>query len=158
MVQRTNDGYFVGQIGQPREMLADLDVADPGRNRLEQPPDFGRRLGFHVERVELAGSAPHEQENAALGLAETRTMAGRGRGCPSGGPELRQTEPQGPERSGLEYLASAVEVADGIPQIGTALLVEVSRGRIAGLRHRFVSVESVGYVRRANVSAWVDVL
>ena len=83
-------------------MFADLDPWYGGRDRLEFPAYFGRGIGFHVKRVELAWSSPHEQKNAAFG------PDGQG---PSGAAKQRvqgmiETESEHRQGAGLENLTA----------------------------------------------------
>ena len=58
-----------------RKVLADLQAGHFRRDRLERPADVVRGVGLQIERVELARPAPHEQEDAALRLAEAGRVA-----------------------------------------------------------------------------------
>ncbi len=52
-----------------REVLADLDAGDVGRDRLELAAHLGRGVGLHVPGIELAGRADQEDRDAIADIA-----------------------------------------------------------------------------------------
>src|SRR5262245_25885072 len=59
---RTNESDLFHRLGDIRPVLSDLDAADGGIDDLGRSAVGGARLG--VERLELARSAAHEQQDA----------------------------------------------------------------------------------------------
>ena len=57
MGHRSDDGHAVGDAGHVRQVLADLQTRNGRVDRLENAANFGRRLGFRIERLVLGGRA-----------------------------------------------------------------------------------------------------
>ena len=64
--QRANDGRAVHARRHLRKVFANVQARVARCDRLEFAADFIRGVGLHVERFELARSAPHEKKNATL--------------------------------------------------------------------------------------------
>ncbi len=63
VITAPDNGKLVGELGVPGKHLAQTEGGRGGGNLLEGPADFGRRLGLHVERVELARCAEVENHD-----------------------------------------------------------------------------------------------
>ena len=98
--QRANDRQPVGQPGDALEMFADERTGHGRGNRLERPANFGRCVRLGVEGFELAGAAPHKEENARLGPTETRTPLIRRRCAGKGAAAAKVHQAPGQGRSG----------------------------------------------------------
>src|SRR5690348_7481192 len=89
-----------------REQVANLEVVGLRSHRLERPTDLGRRVGLHIERVELARRAEvKDHDDRALVVP-----FGNGALCLSR-QELRQTQANCPERADLEKVTPGYPVA-----------------------------------------------
>ena len=66
------DGVLVGELGNLRQVLADLDAGHAGGDRLVWPADFLGGVGLQVEHVDVRRPAFEEQENARLCLGRRR--------------------------------------------------------------------------------------
>src|SRR6266478_3447452 len=56
---------FAGLARQPRQVLADAQTGDAGRDRIEFPAKMRRGIRLEVECVELAGTAEQIDQNAS---------------------------------------------------------------------------------------------
>lgn len=68
--ERADDGSVFGESGEVLEVFADLQSGCCSLNGFEFAADFGWSEGFEVKSIELAWSAPHEEQEAAAGLSE----------------------------------------------------------------------------------------
>ena len=64
MVHAADHRHFMHDLRQVRQMFADVQAGHARRNRFEFSPHFGRRIGFHIDGVEMAGPAVVEDDNA----------------------------------------------------------------------------------------------
>src|SRR3989475_12689827 len=79
VVQAAQDRELVGQAGQARQQLADIDAGDIRTDWPERPAHFGRSVGLEVERFEMARAAVGpEQDDGEIAI------------CLRGGENLRQ--------------------------------------------------------------------
>ncbi len=102
VIHRPDDRQPVRPGRQHREVLADPDARRPRRDRRKAAADLRRRIGLRVPRVELAGPAPHEDEEARLRPPEPARPR-RDRPVPI---QLRQPQPGHRHRGQLLRLAS----------------------------------------------------
>lgn len=66
MVKRANDGKFVREIRQLGEVLTNLYARHFGRDWAKLAAHLRWCVRLHVKRLQLAGTAPHEEEDARL--------------------------------------------------------------------------------------------
>ena len=64
VIYRSNQRKLVGVLRRARKNLTDLDSVRIGLDRTVRPPNFRRRIGLHVEGVELARTADQKQHDA----------------------------------------------------------------------------------------------
>ena len=76
VIQRANDCDKVRQRSEVFEVFADLQPGRCGGNCGEFTTYFCGRVWFWVQSVELTGSAPHEQQQAAFCRSESRCLIG----------------------------------------------------------------------------------
>lgn len=69
--QRPHYGHMVGHPGTAGQMLAPFDAGGRGRDGLELAAVLDRRQGFHVPRVQLAGTAEEKNHDARLRASGT---------------------------------------------------------------------------------------
>ncbi len=170
VIHRPDDRQPVRPGRQHREVLADPHPRRPRRDRGEAATDLRRRIGLRVPCVELAGPAPHEDEEARLRLPEPARPR-PGRPVPI---QLRQPQPGHRHRPGTQRLAtrdrSPPELAAtpplphprfvhrGIP--GIQPLINNSQPRLywtepaASTGFLKVGPWSIGPGRRRTASAW----
>ena len=53
---------MIGAGRKLRQVLAELDARNLRRDRLELATDPDRRVGFHIERIEMAQTAGQEDQ------------------------------------------------------------------------------------------------
>src|SRR5262249_21737587 len=100
---------LVGAPRQARQVFADLEARDGGRNRVELAADLVRGGGFHVEGFELALPALQEKQDAGPGPAPVG-----GAGPLRGAEQVRQAQPGGADGP----QAQEVSAGGGGPQAG----------------------------------------
>ena len=88
---RADDAELGGPLRELRQVLANLNSRNLGRNRLKRPPDLLWLIGLHVPGVLMSRPAPHEEQNAGFGFAKRLVVEG---GRCFAGEELRQSEPK----------------------------------------------------------------
>src|SRR5688572_7076265 len=66
--ERANDRQFVGDVGSPRQQLADLNPGDFRRDRLKRPAHFSWRSGLEIKRFQMTGTAIEPDQDAGLGF------------------------------------------------------------------------------------------
>src|SRR5438128_2302419 len=97
-----------------RQNLGDLNIRIIRLDRLERPANLGGRVRFHVERIQLTGSAQIENHDAGLViLGFVHCAEGLERG------EFGQTEADGPEGADLQEIAARYSVASGDRAVGS---------------------------------------
>ena len=74
MRHRPHEAQLVHLLGEPRQVLANLNARDAGGDRPKLAANLGRCLRFHVPQVDLTRAAEQEQEDACLG--PRRPLAG----------------------------------------------------------------------------------
>ena len=91
-----------------RPFLTEVPIGTQGIgfDRLERPADFHRRLGLHIERVELAGRAEIEDHDHAAFVV---ILGHRALGF--GGHQFGQRKANGPQCAYLEKIATRNPVA-----------------------------------------------
>src|SRR5262245_63675001 len=60
----TDNGILVCLSSGKRQVLANLNARHIGGDGLKRPANLRRRIGLHVERIELRGSTTLPEENA----------------------------------------------------------------------------------------------
>ncbi len=97
---------LVGEPGVLRQDLAQSERGRRGRNLLEGAADFGRRLGLHVERVELARRAEIEDhdDGAFVGILGDGSQRFECR-------IIDEREADGAEHAGLQEITAGQAVA-----------------------------------------------
>ena len=68
VVERAQDGVFVGDGRQPRQMLANAQARGAAGNGFVRPADTLGCLWFHVKCFELAGATKQEKKDHRLGF------------------------------------------------------------------------------------------
>ena len=94
-------------LGVQRQDLGDLDRGRRGRDRLERAANLGRRVGLHVQDVELAGCAEVEDHDHA----SARRDPWRDRPLGLGGHESAQRKADRAQRADLQKVAARDAVA-----------------------------------------------
>src|SRR4051812_24451665 len=107
MIDTADQREFVADFRDLRENLAHLEPAALRADRLKRPANLARRMGLHVEGIELARSAEIEDEDASL-VARARSRAQR---LPPG--KLGQAEAEPPQRARLQKIAPGHAIAGG---------------------------------------------
>ena len=69
VIDRPDNGEFVGPLSDPRQVLADPHFGCFSRDVFEGPTNVAGGIGFHVERFQLAWSAIQENEDDTLGTS-----------------------------------------------------------------------------------------
>ena len=77
MRQGTDHRPLVTAVGQPRQVLADLQTGSPSRNRIELTADVVRSVGLHVEAVVLSQAPGEEQVDHRLDRSPTVLITSR---------------------------------------------------------------------------------
>jgi hypothetical protein len=98
--KRSQNGEPIGQRCKLCKMLADLYARHGGRNRTKFASNLGGRIGFQIERIELARSTPHEDKNAPLSPDGQRA----GLIASNGTKRRERSEPQERQSPSLEHL------------------------------------------------------
>jgi hypothetical protein len=110
VIAGANEREFVGQPGVQWKQFRNLESVAGGSDGSERATDFTGRVRLHVEKIELAGGAEVEDENASLvaGVAF-------GRGRRLHGRELREGKAKCSQRAHLKEIAAcnAVASSDG---------------------------------------------
>ncbi len=70
VAERANDGDAFAECREVPKMFADLQTGSGGGDRAEFAANFSGSVGFEIESIELAGAAPHKQQQAAAGTTE----------------------------------------------------------------------------------------
>jgi hypothetical protein len=60
---RPDDGVFISQLGQTRQMLANLDSSDIGPDGIELAADFRGRIPLQIEDILMRWSTREEDHN-----------------------------------------------------------------------------------------------
>ncbi len=76
---RTDEGDPVHLLADVRQQFGNLDARHVGRYRLKFAPNIVRGQRLHIPKVLMSRAAPHEEEQAPLGLAEARSNTSRRR-------------------------------------------------------------------------------
>ena len=71
MRHRADESDFVGHAAELRHKFGNTYTGSLGADGIEWTSQLGGGVGLHVEEVDVAGSTPHVQKQAALGLAES---------------------------------------------------------------------------------------
>src|SRR4029434_9269510 len=81
VMQRPDESHAVHDLRGARQPFADLDAVGAGTDWFVRTTDLFGRIGFHVERVDMTGPAPLEEENdrfnprlRSLGLRSLRLL------------------------------------------------------------------------------------
>jgi hypothetical protein len=77
VVAAADERELVGQLGVPRQDFAEANLGGTGANRLERPADLGGRLGFRIERVDLARRPEVENHDAGPVVLRVPFRTGR---------------------------------------------------------------------------------
>ena len=67
MVHGADERHFVHHLGQPRQMLANSDAVGFAGGRFVRAANPLRRIGLHVEHVDVTRPAELIEENDGLG-------------------------------------------------------------------------------------------
>ena len=115
MRDRADQRDLVHHLGQPGQALADIQTRHARRDAAQLAPDFDGCVGLGIERLELAGRAVHEKQDARLRLAEPRKTGARNGGLALGRClHSRQSGAQEAERADLKQLAPRQPVAEAL--------------------------------------------
>ena len=113
VVHRAHQGKLVGVTGHAGEQFRNLNPVSVRRNRLVRAADFGRRVGLHVPRVDLAGR-PHQEKE------DTVDILFRADGAVSLQPhQVRHAQTEQGERAGVEKVApsQAITKMNGLVRV-----------------------------------------
>ena len=101
--QRPHYGHMVGHPGTAGQMLAPFDAGGRGRDGLELAAVLDRRQGFHVPRIQLAGTAEEKNHDARLRAGWSV------KGCTSTvlSHQRRESQPERSEADPPQQLASS---------------------------------------------------
>ena len=159
--QRANDRQTVSQLGHPLEMLADERAWHGRGNRLKRAANFGRGIRLRIECFELAGAAPHEEENTRLRAAETADSLTRRRWAGEAALLQKRIEPEadGTQAARLQNAARERTVRAVKIRAARSLFVKEDRscmGNTGGFRWRDAPDRSRRVPQAANACTRVD--
>src|SRR6186713_351256 len=75
MRHRADDCELIGALRELRKMLADLDAGNLRGDRTKLAANLGRGIRFHVPRILMGRTSPHEEQDARLGAPESRSLS-----------------------------------------------------------------------------------
>ena len=75
MAHAPHQGIAVGQSGQQRQMLANVDAGNAGRNRLERAANLRRGVRLEIEHIQVRRPAEQIDEDARFPACRFRLYA-----------------------------------------------------------------------------------
>ena len=70
MVDRSDNGILIGQLGQPGQMLGDGDSRHARSSRFELAANFARGIRFQIPNIEVRRPAVIEDDDTGLGFSK----------------------------------------------------------------------------------------
>ena len=124
VVATAHEREFVGVLGVHRKNFRDFEARRVGLDRFERPADFSRGVRLHVKRVQLTGRAQIENHDhrALVVILGDRPLG-------FGGQEIRQRQPNGPQRADLQKITTR----DAIARMRLASTGETKHGSVQRL-------------------------